>query len=214
MSPVEVGSAIRAALEGGATIHECAAELHFRGTSHIGRFVRILKLPSDLQHLVDWGAGKGVLGFTAAVELLSLADEADQRAVADAVLTRGLTKMEVRQAAQLRRRTKRPIESCIKEALGMRTVVDRKYVFLGSVNHACGAKLAGISQEERNRLFTTAIEDLGIVGAVGRLGTRFFTLVGGEEFHKDMTRIGKRNLEQEVRSAICSQESRSGDAIS
>lgn len=203
MSPVEVGSAIRMALRGGANIHECAAELNFKGTGHIGRFVRILKLPEDLRHLVDWGAGRGVISFTAAVELVSLVDEADQRAVADAILTRGLTSKEVRQAAQLRRRTRQPIESCISGALRMRPVVDRRYVFLGSVGDTCGTKLAGMSQDNRNRILAAAIEELGMSGAVGRLGVRFFTLVGGDDFHTAMNRIGKQVLERKMRSIIC-----------
>lgn len=209
MSPIEVGSAIQTALRRGATIKECATELHFAGTGHIGRFIRILDLPSDLQHLVDWGAENGTISFTAATELVSLGNETDQRTVANAILAKGLTSKEVRQVAQLRRRTKRQIESCISEALGMRTVVDRRYVFLGSVGQACGAKLTEMSQANRNRLITAATEELGIVSAVGRLGAEFFTLVGGEEFHTEMKRIGKQRLEQKVRSIICGKEPRS-----
>ena len=203
MSPIEVGLAIRGALDAGATMQECAAALQFQGTGHIGRFVRILKLPRDLQYLVDWGAGKGSIGFTAAFEMVSLATEADQRAVANAILARGLTSKEVRQVAQLRRRTGRSIDLCISEALGMRTVVDRKYVFLGSVGKACREKLVGMSQETRNQLLAAAMHQLGLRGATGRLGNGLFTLVGGEHFHMTMNRIGKDSIEQELRSRIC-----------
>lgn len=202
-SPVELGLAIREALDAGMTLRECAAMLQFKGTGHIGRFLRILALPKDLRHLVDWGAGKGAIGFTAAVEMVALKDEDEQRALADAILVKALRSKEVRQVVQLRRRTEKPINSCIDEIVGMRIVVERRYVFVGSVPDECGAKLATLTQKRRNDLLASGMRTLGLNCATGRLGVRFFTLVGDEVFDSSMKTFGKHKIEKELRRLIC-----------
>ena len=203
LSPVEVGLAIRKALDTGATLAECAAMLQFKGTGHIGRFLRILALPNNLRHLVDWGAGKDAIGFTAAVEMAALKNEDDQHVVADAILVKALSSKEVRQVVQLRRRTQKPINSCIDETLGMRTVVERRYVFVGSVTEGCGAKLARLTQEARNNLLASGMRALGFEDATGRLGVRFFTLVGDAAFDSSLKAFGKHKIEKELRRIIC-----------
>ena len=203
LSPIEVGLAIREAVDGGATLADCAAVLQFKGTGHIGRFLRILTLPKDLRHLVDWGAAKDAIGFTAAVEMTSLKSREDQRVVADAILTKALSSKEVRQVAQLLRRTGRPVESCIDEVLGMRTIVERRYVFVGSVTEECGAKLAKLTQDARNDLLASGMSTLGLDNGTGRLGVRFFTLAGDDAFNRSMKSFGKNRIEKELRRAIC-----------
>lgn len=203
LSPVEVGLEIRKALNAGATLEECATALQFKGTGHIGRFLRILALPKDIRDFVDWGAGRDAIGFTAAVEMVSLENGDDQRVLRDAILLKALNSKEVRQVVQLRRRTEKPISSCINETLGMRTVVERRYVFVGSVTEECSAKLAGLTQEARNDLLASGMRTLGLDDATGRLGARFFTLVGGDAFDNSMQAFGKHKIEKELRRIIC-----------
>ena len=70
LSPIEVGLYLRRARDAGISLNDCAKEIQLEGTGHIGRFLRILELPQDLQHLINWGSGKDFIGFSSAVELV------------------------------------------------------------------------------------------------------------------------------------------------
>lgn len=202
LSPVEVGLLLRKARDEGTSLEDCAEAVRLDGTGHIGRFLRILKLPEDVRHLIDWGAGEGFVGFTSAVELAKFRDPEDQRAVAEAILSKGLNSREVRQAAQLRKRSGRPVEECVDEVLGMRAVVERRYVFIGSVAEEDVAELGGLTQAAKDSVLKSGIERFNLQGATGRLGARFFTLVGDERFNASMLDVGKENVEALLRSHI------------
>lgn len=202
LSPVEVGRLIRKSLDEGASLVDCAKAIQLDGTGHIGRFLRILDLPKDLLHLVDWGAGREFIGFTAAVELAKAADAADQKVVANAILSDGLSSKEVREVLQLLKRSCRSVERCVEDVLKMRPRVERRYVFLGTVDDNCQSLLERMSQTARNSVLEAAMERLELTGARGRLGTRFFTLVGDESFNSSMARVGRGRIEDGVRSYI------------
>ena len=202
LSPVEVGLLLRKAQDEGMSLRDCAEAVQLDGTGHIGRFLRILELPEDLRHLVDWGGGKRFIGFTSAVELANIQDPEDQRTVADAVLSKGLNSKEVRQVAQIRKRSGRAVEACVDEVLGMRPTVERRYVFIGSAEKEDVAKLGGLTQAVRDSILKSGIERLGLRGATGRLGTRFFTLVGDEAFNASMLDVGKEDIETLLRTHI------------
>lgn len=202
LSPVEVGRLLRQARDEGATLEGCAKAIQLEGTGHIGRFLRILNLPEDLQHLVDWGAGRNFLGFTSAVELAKIEGVTDQRIVAEAILLHGLNSREVRQVAQIRERSRRTIEACLAEVLNMRTKVEKRYVFVGSVAEESVEALRGLTQAARDAILASGISRLRIRSAAARLGSRFFTLVGDERFNASMQEIGKGNIEAKIRSHI------------
>jgi len=203
LSPVEVGSLLRRARGAGASLSECAKAIHLNGTGHIGRFLQILNLPNDLQHLIDWGASDKTIGFSTAVELSRFENPADQRFVANAILEEGLKAKEVRQARQLRSRSRRPIEECVQEIVGMRPTVEKRYVFIGSlVNPQIAGALADLKQEERDSILESGLKAIKLHNANGRLGARFFTLVGGSEFNDSMMELGKENLEVLIRKQI------------
>ncbi len=202
LSPIEIGSILRKACDQGASLSDCAAALNL-STSQVGRFLRILNLPCDIQHLVDWGAGKDFIGFSSAVELSRLKDVDDQRAVANSILTDGLNSKEVQQARQLRARSGRPICACIKEILGMRPTIEKRYVFIGSLGEQnVGAVLQKLTQIERNAVLKSVLEHLGFLGASGRLGQQLFTLVGDEKFNQSMNNIGKDGVERVLQTHI------------
>ncbi len=203
LSPIEVGSLLRRATDAGASLRECAEAIRLNGTGHIGRFLQILNLPHDLQHLVDWGASNKTIGFSTAVELSRFRDHADQRFVVNAILGEGLKAKEVQQARQLRLRSQRPIEKCVQEIVGMRPIVEKRYVFIGSLNNsAITDALAVLNQKDRDSILESALKTIQLHQATGRLGTRFFTLVGGSEFNNSMMELGKENLETQIRRQI------------
>jgi len=173
----------------------CAREIRIDETG-LGRFLRLLELPSDLRHLVDWGSGRDVLGYSQAVELVRIPDPDDMAVVANAILDRGLSSKETRQVVQLLERSGRPVEDVLREVLGMRPVVERRYVFIGSViSPKLGQILRKRSPREKDARVRNAMDRVGLVGASGRLGTSRFRLVGGELFGSSMATIGKNQLE-------------------
>ena len=202
LSPIEVGSLLSKACKEGASLGDCATAIHL-GKSQVSRFLQILNLPQDIQHLVDWGASKNFIGFSSAVELARLKDVDDQRAVANSILADGLNSKEVRQVGQLLTRSERPICECIKEVLCMRPTIEKRYVFIGSlVDQNVEKALLELTQMERDSILKLGIEHLGLKGASGRLGKRFFALVGNESFNESIKDIGKENIEARLRSHI------------
>ena len=201
LSPVEVGVLLRKARMHGASRADCAEAAQLHGTS-ILRFLRISDLPSDLRHLIDWGSGKDFLGFSAAVEATKLKDPEDQRALAAEVLASSLNSKEVRQVTQLRQRSGRSIDECVREILQMRPRVVRRYVFIGSVAAENVVEMRAITQSVRDSMLAASMEKVGIRGATGRLGVRFFTLVGDERFNSSMREVGKDNIEAQLRCHI------------
>ena len=202
LSPVEVGTLLQKARLEGVSLDECAKAIQLDGTGHIGRFIRILDLPEDVRHLIDWGVGKDFIGFTAAVELTKLNDTSDQRTLAKAILSENINSKEVRQITQLRKRSRRSIECCVKEIIGMRPKIDKRYVFVGSVASENVDVLGKLTQNARDAILASGIGILGLRAVTGRLGSRFFTLVGNEDFDTSMHEIGKENIEARLRSHI------------
>lgn len=198
-SPVEVGEWIAQERERGASLADCAGTLRLDGTGHIGRFPRLLKLSENLLHLVDWGTPQGGIGFSAAVELTKIERISDQEAVADAVLRHGLTSREIRQIAQLRRRSDESVATAIERGLRMRPEVVRRHVFVGSVvSQAVRDHAAGLEQGQRDALLRRSIERAGLRAASGRLGRRTFTLVGGDDFGDSMREVGVEEIEEKL----------------
>ncbi len=195
LSPVEVAELIGRARAAGNTMAECARAIRIDKTG-LSRFLRLLKLPDDLRHMVDWGGGRGVLGYSRAVELGRIPDAGDMLAVARAVLERGLDSKETRQVVQILERSGRQVEDVLREVIGMRPVVERRYVFIGSVIGPMLAESLGRrSQQERDELLRNAMARVELVGASGRLGKTRFPLVGAALFGSSMSMIGKERLE-------------------
>lgn len=200
LSPSDVGALLRNAMSNGATMAECAEAVKLHETG-VRRFLRILDLESDLLHLVGWGAGEGSIGFSSAVELTRL-DGKDQHLLAEAILANALSSKEIRQVVQLRVRSGRGLGICIREVLDMRPMLEKRYVFVGSVSPEDTDALRRLTQSARNTILSAGIDALGIRDATGRLGARFFTLVGDERFNASIRAIGKENIEARVRSHI------------
>lgn len=207
-SPVEVGEWVQQERRRGASLADCAATLNLDGVGHIGRFPRLLNLPEDIRHLVDWGTPHGAIGFSAAVELAKLRSENEQREVANAVLKHGLTSREIRQIAQLRGRSDRSVTEAIDDGLRMRDKVVRHYVFLGSVSAGIGDYITNREQGQRDALLRRSIEKVGLKGATGKLGTQIFTLAGGDDFAQSMQEIGSDDIEWKMLIAMEEEVSR------
>ncbi len=203
LSPIEVGKLLRKTRDSGADDADILKNIKLDNTN-IKRFLKITELPDDLQHLVVWGIGKDAIGFTAAVELSRIQDHEEQRAIARLILAHGLNSKEVRQVVQLRKRSGRSTTDCVTEVVGMRPTFDKRYVFIGAITETSMKKvLEKLTQNMRDSLLQSAIIDLGVKDATGRLGETIFTIVGGEQFEESMVDIGKQNIEALIREHIC-----------
>lgn len=200
LSPVDVSSLLHKARSNGASVADCAEAISLHETG-VMRFLRLLDLPTDLLHLVAWGAERDFIGFSSAVEMTRL-DAEEQQALAEAILSHGLMSKEIRQITQLRRRSGRSIEACVREVLDMRPKVEERYVFIGSVSPENVSVLEGLTQPARDVILAAGMKRADIRHAVGRLGPRFFTLVGDRRFNTSMLAIGKENIEARLRKHI------------
>ena len=204
LSPVEVANLFAKILAGGGSLDDCADAARLEGTTIVTRFMRLLKLPRAVRHLVDWGSRPGTIGFSAGSELARLDDEADEEVVGRSILVHRLSGSEVRQVVQLRRRSERSIDECVKEVVETRVRIERRYVYIGAVTiPALRAVLQMMTQGQRDELLVSAIKRVLTAKdiAVSRLGPEQFTLVGGEDFGSAMSQM-KDVLEQKVNSAL------------
>lgn len=190
LTPVEVATLFRRSIDSGGTITQCAEGTHV-STSIVSRFLKLLDLKPEVQHLVDWGSSGSTMSFTSAFELSRLSS-ADHQEVANAILEDGLSAKEVRDLVQLRRRSKKDLASCIEATLRMRPTVSRRHVFIGAVTDpTVTTKLGEMQQMERDSLLRAiAVEELGVDRRVElRLGTSRFTLVGDDSVAKSIHRL-------------------------
>lgn len=202
LSPTEVAKLLRRARDAGASLEDCANALRLKGSTQVSRFLGVLDLPSELLHLVSWGRSADSIGFTTAVELARVSAPEDMRVIAEAILEQGLQTDEVRQVAQLLKRSQRPIHDCLREVIGMRPTVERVYVFMGAiVDETVKVALADQTQEQRNTLLRAGIDALGL-NASGRLGEQVFTIVGDERLHTRLNTEGREAIESRLRKYI------------
>ena len=203
LSPIQVGKRIREARQNGFSLRECSEVLHLDGTGHIGRFLRILELPRKFHDQICWGREAGKINFSTAVEIGTISNSKDQHTVCKSILADNLTRSEVRQVAQLRSRSNRPIDECLKEIISMRPIIEKQYVFVGKVGSSkAEAALVDLTQMERDVILQAYIKKFNVPDTTGKLGPKFFTLVGGPCFDSWMNCIGKGKIETQFRSFI------------
>lgn len=184
LSPVEVAEAIETSLASGSTVQELAIELQLDPTM-VPRFRRLLKLPLEIRHLVDWGQGQSCLSFAAASQIARLTSTKEQQEVAEAALKHGLGKVETIQIVQIRERSGRPIAECIGDVLRMRPQVERRHLLIGAItSEKVRIALRQMTQLERDQLLKNAItsHSSGLPPWEGRLGAQRFTLLGSDAF--------------------------------
>jgi hypothetical protein len=195
LSPVEVSEAIQASLTAGSSLEEIAEALHLESPSVLNDFLRLLRLTPEVRHVVDWGrATASTIGFKAGAKLAQLSEPEEQHRVCRAALQHRLSKAEIEQVVQLRKRSKQSIDDCIAEALRMRPQVQKVNVFIGAVAAPeVRARLAALNQAQRDNVLRVVIQrEFPALRRVScRLGVDGFTIAGGEEVSAALTQEGK-----------------------
>lgn len=183
LTPIEVGLLLRKSISAGGTPKELASLVHLDGPSMIARFLRLLELPQEVHHLVDWGACQSTIAFTAASELARLHSQDEQQAAVSKALQSALSTSEIRQVVQARLRSNTTIDQCIEDVLKMRSQIERIHLFIGSVTTSSSReKLEALTQHERDLLLGQIMKHLypGLQHCSSRLGPTRFTLTGGD----------------------------------
>jgi hypothetical protein len=200
LTPVEVATYFQTALDAGASREEIAeACLLEPTTAMIGRFLKLLDLAHDIQHLVVFGTRADSLSFTQAMEIARLSDLATQSALANAVLENGLSKDEVRAICQLLERSEHEVEEAVDQIVKLRLQIDRYFVLMGSIQET-GARefLKSKTQLERDEILVAALNELAFEGG-GHLGVDRFTVSTRTE-----PSLGAAKLESEITALLVS----------
>ena len=198
LSPMEVSCLIDRARVAGNSLEVCAREIRI-DASGIGRFLRLQQLPEEVRHLIDWGSGTGFVGFSCATELVRIQDSTNQCTVAEAIMVHGLDSREVRQVAQLIKRSGLSAHDAVEEIVGMRTVVVQRYVYVGTVTHGhLASALETRTQHEKNALLRAGVEKLELHGVTGRLAANRFTLVGDDRLGRLLSNMQGDELEEQL----------------
>lgn len=185
LTPVEVAEGIKVLRDNRMTTKNIRELLMLENDSMILRFERLLELSPDIRYLIDWGQSSSSIAFTSASEIAKLKDFEEQKLLADVIIKERLSKAEVVQIIQTKKRSKKPLSTCIDEAIKLRPQIDRKYVYLGAItDEDLLILLSQMTQLERDRLLERSFTDIipQTVQWEGRLGTDRFTLVGPEDF--------------------------------
>ena len=181
LSPLEVGVLVRKATQRGTDLKELAEATQLEGTTQLSRFTKLLELPSDTHHLIDWGKSAGGVGFTTAFEIARLESAEDKRAAMAAVMQHGLSSAEARSLVQLRKRGGKSIADCVAATVKMRPTIEVRRVFIGAVSDAdMRTKLSMKTQAERDRMIAACArrQGLGDAKIVAKLAPDRFTIVG------------------------------------
>jgi hypothetical protein len=204
LTPLEVGLLLRASMSAGSTPQELAASVQLDGPSMIARFVRLLELPSDIHHLVDWGSSQSTVGFTAASELARLKSHEEQRYAISAALENRLSSSEVKQIVQTRLRSRKAIEECVADGSRMRPSVERIHLFIGSVvNPLARERLMKLTQHERDKVLVDIIGRLypTLNRLSSRLGVARFTITG-DDSDSAALKTGTVDFETKINSEL------------
>ena len=181
LSPLEVGALVRKATQRGTDLQEIADATQLDGTTQLSRFTKLLDLPTDTHHLIDWGKSDGGVGFTTAFEIARLPNSNDKREAVAAVVEHGLSSAEARSLVQLRRRGAKSIKDCVDAVIKMRPTVEIRRVFIGSVTDGnVRSVLATKTQAARNALIASCSKrnGLGDPSISAKLAADRFTIVG------------------------------------
>lgn len=186
LSPVEVAQLMQKAVKAGENRKEIAARLLLEDSSIIGRFIRLLQLPPDVQQLIGWGSDPATVSFTAGSEIARLQEDQEQLALATTALENRFNKSEIVQVVQIRQRSGKSIEECMKVVLNQRPVIERRHVISGSLqSERLKDSLKQISQLERDDLLQSALDRYGpnIQRLGSKLGDGYFILIGDDRLH-------------------------------
>lgn len=192
LSPMEVAESFEILEKEGLSPQEMADMVLFRDSTMVQRFLRLLRISPALRHLIDWGRSASTISFTVASELARL-EPTDQEILLNAALKYQLSKYEITQIVQTKKRSDKEVGICIDEILKLRPRIIQKYLFVGALHDEnVSSVISTLTQAERDQLIERAINKNLSVGNIqwsARLGKIRFTLVCDEQLAKQLNRL-------------------------
>ena len=210
LSPIEVAELLEKLISSGTTKKEISREILLDSTM-ISRFLRLLNLAPEIQHLIGWG-GESRVSFSTASEIARLKTSEEHRYLAKCTLEHGLSKSEVIQIIEVRNKFGKPIDRCVEEILKMRPRIITRYLFVGAVKSLdVQARLREMPQEERNVLFRKAVTSYypDLPYWEGLLGIKGFNLIGGEDLNQALGKLStdfESTINDYLRSSVLKNE--------
>nr|NNM91308.1 ParB/RepB/Spo0J family partition protein [Bacilli bacterium] len=119
LSPIELAEAYAMIMDHFSLTQEEMAKRMGQSRSHIANLLRLLTLPTDLRELVS----RGTLSMGHARAIVALPDADTQRAVADKVVTEGISVREIEQLTQRLQNVSRETNKKDKKAEGKPSVI-------------------------------------------------------------------------------------------
>ena len=144
--------------------------------SIIDGFLRLLKLPKEIQDIIVWGDSNkntGEISFTAASYICKLENKDDILKLVGAMhsLDRPITKEEIKGIISLKKHnSEKPIENCTSEVIGVtRPVVIQHFLFISGINPLIIKKLKTLSQKNNIELNNLGFNVLSKIFPLGTL---------------------------------------------
>ena len=183
LSPMEVATLLRQAMEAGASRHALSDSLKV-SEAQVSRFIRLFDLEPELRDLADWGRGNAAtVPFSSLLEIARL-EPSQQIEVATSALVHKLTKAEFRQITQIVERSGRDITDCIADVIDRRPQVHTQFVLIGSIHQGeIQNYLETQLQNARDNLLKEVLDRLGQPSQAirGRLGSKTFTILASQD---------------------------------
>lgn len=207
LQPVDIALLIQKSLSAGDSLEEVSQQLSL-SPRVLGKFVSLLRLPSDVQMMIEWGSSSSTISFTAAAEIARLETAGEQRYLAEAIVKHQLSVPEVKQLVQIRKRSERSVREALEAALALRPVVETRHMIVGKImSPELRRRLSEMTQQERDALLLAVLNQQGL-GAPqhgARLGTDLLIVVCDGRYQKLLTSLSddwEESLAQLLRQAL------------
>jgi len=191
--PTEVARLMAIALQN-TTKETLSQELQLDDPTMIGRFVRLVSVPSEFHPLITWGTGKGLISLTAASEAARVQHEADLRELLNAIVSYGMSGREVKQSLQAYSDGEKPMADSIRETIAERPQVTKRFVLAGAITPELQNVLAQFDTAKRESLLARAIRAIILPSEqfTAKLGDDRFIIVTSEEGNRSLITAGER----------------------
>ena len=150
LSPFEVTGDIRRMQEEGLTSKEISYRLSIR-KDWINPFLKLRKLPEELQNAIIWGKSTDIgVSFSTAELVAQLDDPEDMRILLESAMEYKFTKVEIENIIKLKKESNMPITECIVKVKDIKPVTEYKYMYVITVNQDTIAQLKDLSKSRNH----------------------------------------------------------------
>ena len=148
LSPFEVTGDIRRMLEEGLTAKEISYRLSIK-KDWINPFLKLDKLPEELQNAVIWGKSTDIgVSFSTAELVAQMDTPEDMRILLESAMKHKFTKVEIENIIKLKKEGTMPITQCIVKVKDIKPVTEYKYMYVIAVNQDTITQLEELSKSQ------------------------------------------------------------------